>query len=104
MLLAPTIGTSDARGGEIFVTSWKRSSDFQLRKTISDEEKKNWSSWPSILVDSFKHNREMENIKMKLIFYAFRVTQSMPPIIPSPKIVQINEVSPINNDDDLPTP
>lgn len=38
MLLAPMVGPSDARGGEVFVTSCKRSSDFQLRYETTDQE------------------------------------------------------------------
>lgn len=40
-------------------------------KIISDEEKVNWSSWPSNLPYSFKNNMKREKVKTKLSIVAF---------------------------------
>lgn len=44
----------------------------------------------------------MAKIKTKLTIDAFRATQSMPPSIPGPRIVPIDEGSPIKKSDELP--
>lgn len=63
-----------------------------------------WSSRPSNLTDSFKHSMEMEKVKTKLIVDAFRATQPIPPPMYTPKMITINEGSPIEKDDSLPAP
>lgn len=55
-----------------------------------------------ILGRCFKTIREMAKEKNKITINTFRATQSMLPPIPSPRIVHIDEGSPLRKPDNIP--
>lgn len=73
------------------------------KKVLSKVEKMKWSpiSYPSSLYKTFNRSQDMEKVKTKLTIDAFRPTQMMPPSIPSLKIVQIDQGSPIRKPDEI---
>lgn len=54
------------------------------------------------MVDSFKHSMEIAKAKTNLTIDDFRVTRLMLPPIPTPRIIRIDEGSPMQVDDGLP--
>lgn len=73
-------------------------------KTLSEEERRIWSTitWASSLGDVLERSRELERVKTKLTIDAFLATQSMMHVIPSPRVVPIDEGSPLWKRDDIP--
>lgn len=61
-------------------------------RVISNVEKMKWSSvsWPSSLFDAVNRIRDIAKAKTKVTIDSFWATQSMLPLIPTPRIVQID--------------